>query len=206
MAILHTDVGGGPTGEATILDQVGSTLHLVRVTPSQMRVLQQAGTNHVPFLQHPDWPSKSGLENHLRMAAATASRPQPTDGEICNAQNLFLNTHKQPLPQSPPKRHQAHRRPLEEMGYGLAVRVPAVLLLAPNGLKSHPSARQNTGQHVDTTPAGGMQIPPAIATAGPTNGHTHHMLAMRVPSTSHAMAHPPTAGETPPHTDGPRYP
>ena len=62
MAILYTDVGGGPTGETTILDQVSTTLHLVRVKPNQMRVLQQAGTHPVPFVQHPDWPNKAHLE------------------------------------------------------------------------------------------------------------------------------------------------
>ena len=64
MAILYT-VGGQPTGGTTTLDQVGTTLHLVRVTPSQMQVLQRAVTHHVPFLQHPDWPNKSLLEDHL---------------------------------------------------------------------------------------------------------------------------------------------
>ena len=79
IAILLTDVGGGPTGEATVLDQVGTTLHLVRVTPNQVRVLQQAGTLHVPFLQHPDWRNKWVREGHLRRAATAAGRPQPTD-------------------------------------------------------------------------------------------------------------------------------
>ena len=54
IAVLHTNVGGGPTGETTTLEQVGTTLHLVRVTLHQMQALQRAGTNHVPFLQHPD--------------------------------------------------------------------------------------------------------------------------------------------------------
>ena len=85
IAILHTDVGGGPTWQATIHDQVGTTLHLLRVTPSQMRVLQQAGTHHVPFLQHPDWASKSILENRLRMAATIAGRPHPTNREVRDA-------------------------------------------------------------------------------------------------------------------------
>ena len=39
IAVLHTDMGGGPTGEATSLDQVGTTLHLVRVTANQMWAL-----------------------------------------------------------------------------------------------------------------------------------------------------------------------
>ena len=54
IAVLHTDVGGGPKGDTTTLDQVGTTLHLVRVTPNQIRALQRAGTHHVPFLQHPN--------------------------------------------------------------------------------------------------------------------------------------------------------
>ena len=69
MAVLHTDVGGGPTGSTTTLDLVGTTLHLVRVTRSQMRALQRVGTHHVPFLQHTKWPNKSVLESHMRNAA-----------------------------------------------------------------------------------------------------------------------------------------
>ena len=79
MAIPHTDVGGGPTGSTTTPDLVGTTLHLVRVTPNQMRPLQRVGTHHVPFLQHPEWPNKSVLENHMR------TRPHEAD------------THSQPM-------------------------------------------------------------------------------------------------------------
>ena len=135
IAVLHTDVGGGPTGEATTLDQMGTTLHLVRVTPDRMRTLQRTGSHHVPFLQHPDWFNKSVLENHLRKAAVAARHPQPTDGEILEAYNLFWSTHKQPLPQSPPKENQAHHRPPKQVGYVPETTVPVVLLLAPNGLK-----------------------------------------------------------------------
>ena len=34
IAILHTDVGGGSTGDTTSLDHLGTTLHLMRVTPT----------------------------------------------------------------------------------------------------------------------------------------------------------------------------
>ena len=69
VAVLHTDVGRGPTGSSTTLDQVGTTLQLVRVTPNQMRALQRVGTHHVAFLQHPEWPNKSVLQSHMRNAA-----------------------------------------------------------------------------------------------------------------------------------------
>ena len=70
VAVLHTDVGGRPTGSTTTLELVGTTLHLVRVFPNQMRALQRVGTHHVPFLQHPDWPYKSVLESHMQNASA----------------------------------------------------------------------------------------------------------------------------------------
>ena len=82
VAVLHIDVGGGPTGSITTLDLVGTTLHLVRVTQDQVRALQQVGTHHVPFLQHPEWPNKSVLENHMRSAATQTGHSQPTDGEV----------------------------------------------------------------------------------------------------------------------------
>ena len=78
LAVLHTDVGGGPTGSTTTLDLVGTTLHLVRVTPNQMRALQRLGTHQVPFLQHPEWPNKSLLESHMR-SAVTRTGHVPID-------------------------------------------------------------------------------------------------------------------------------
>ena len=136
VAILHTDVGGGPTGSTTTLDLVGTTLRLVRVTPNQMRALQRVGTHHVPFLQHPEWPNKSVLENHMRNAATQTGHPQPTNAEVREAYGLFWSTHKQPLPRAPPRGNQAHHRPPEQMEYVPGTTVPAVLLLAPNGLKT----------------------------------------------------------------------
>ena len=108
MAVLHTGVGGGPMGSTTTLDLVGTTLHLLRVSPNQMRALQRVGTHHVPFLQHPEWPNKSVLESHMRNAATPTAHPQPTNGEVREAYNLFWSTHKQPLPQAPRRGNKAH--------------------------------------------------------------------------------------------------
>ena len=136
VAILHTDVGGGPTGSTTTLDLVGTTPHLVRVTPNEMRALQRVGTHHVPFLQHPEWPNKSVLESHTRNAATQTGHPQPTDGEVREAYNLFWSTHKRRLTPGPPRLKQAHHRPPEQVEYVPGASVPAVLLPAPNGLKT----------------------------------------------------------------------
>ena len=108
LAVLHTDVAGGPTGNTTTLDLVGTTLHLVRVTPNQMRALERVGTHRVPFLQHPEWPNKSVLEGHMRSAATQTGRPQCTYGEVREAYNLFWSTHKRLLPPGPPRGNQAH--------------------------------------------------------------------------------------------------
>ena len=89
VAVLRTDVGGGPTGSTTTLDLVGTTLHLVQVTPNQMRALQPVGTHHVPFLQHQEWPNKSVLESHMRNAATQTGHPQPTDGEVLRHTTCF---------------------------------------------------------------------------------------------------------------------
>ena len=83
--VLHTDVAEGPTGSTNTLDLVGTSLHLVRVTPNQMRALQWVGTHHVPFLQHPEWPYKSVLESHMRGAAIQTRHPQPTDRDVREA-------------------------------------------------------------------------------------------------------------------------
>ena len=50
IAVLHTFMGGESTGEATVLEEVATTLHLVRMTPNQMRALHRAGTHQFPFL------------------------------------------------------------------------------------------------------------------------------------------------------------
>ena len=110
VAILHTDVGGGPTGGTTTLDQV-------RTTPDQMRVLYRVGTHHIAFLQDLDWQNKSLLEGHLPNAATTAGRQEPTDEEVCDACNLFWDTRKQHLPQSPPNTSQPHDRPPGHVKY-----------------------------------------------------------------------------------------
>ena len=136
MVVLHTNVGGGPTGSTTTLDLVGTTLQIVRVTPSQMRALQRVGTHHFPFLQHPEWPIKSVLESHMRNAAAQTGHPQLTDGEVREAYGLFWSTHKRPLPRARPCGNQAHHRPPELAEYVPGTTVPAVVLLAPNGLKT----------------------------------------------------------------------
>ena len=136
LAVLHTDVGGGPTASTTTLDLVGTTLHLVRVTPNQMRALERVGTHHVPFLHHPEWPNKSLLESHMRSAATQTGNLRPTDGEVRQAYNLFWSTHKGPLPPGPPRGNQAHQPPLEQVEYVPSATVPAVLLLAPKGLKA----------------------------------------------------------------------
>ena len=136
MAVPHTVVGGGPTGSTTTLDLAGTSLHLVRVTPNQMRILQRVGTHHVPFLQHPEWPNKSVLESHMRNAATQIGHPQPTDGEVLEAYDLFSSTHKQPLPLGPPRGNEAHQRPPEQVEYVPGATVPAVLVLAPGGLKT----------------------------------------------------------------------
>ena len=135
-AVLHTDVGGGPTGSTTTLDLVGTTLHLVRVTPNQMRVLQRVGTHHVTFLQHPEWPNKLVLESHMRSATTQTRHPQLTDGEVREAYNLFWSTHRRPLPPGPPRGNEAHHQPPEQVEYVPGATVPAVFPLAPNGLKT----------------------------------------------------------------------
>ena len=136
MAVLLTDVGGGPTGSTTTLDLVGTTLQLVRVTPSQMRALQRVGTHHVPFTQHLECPNKSVLEGHMRSAATQTGHPQPTDGEVREAYGLFRSTQEQALPRGPPRKNQSQHRPREGVEYVPGTTIPAVLLLAPNGLKT----------------------------------------------------------------------
>ena len=113
VAILHNDVGGGRTGSTTALDLLGTTLHLVRVTPKQMWARQPVGTHHVRLLQHPQWPNKSIPENHMRNAATQIGHPQPTDGEVREVYGLFWSMHKQPVPRAPPPGNQAHHRPPE---------------------------------------------------------------------------------------------
>ena len=129
-------MGGGPTGSTTSLDLVGTTLHPVRVTPNQMRALQRVGTHHVPFLQHLEWPNKSVLESHMRSAATQTGHLQPTNGKVSEAYNLVWSTHNRPLPPGPPRGNQAYHRPPEQVEYVPGTTVPAVLLLAPNGLKA----------------------------------------------------------------------
>ena len=72
----------------------------------------------------------------MRSAATQTGHPQPTDGEVREAYNLFWSTLKRPLPPGPPRGNQAHQRPPEQVEYLPGAEVPAVVLLAPNGLKA----------------------------------------------------------------------
>ena len=72
----------------------------------------------------------------MRSAATQTGHPEPTDEQVREAYNLFWNTHKRPLPPSPPQGNQAHHRPPEQVEYVPGATVAAVLLLAPNGLKT----------------------------------------------------------------------
>ena len=72
----------------------------------------------------------------MRNAASQTGHPQPNDGEVREAYSLFWSTHKRPLPRAPPRGNQAHYRPPEQVEYVPGTTVPAVLLLAPNRLKT----------------------------------------------------------------------
>ena len=72
----------------------------------------------------------------MHTTGTRTGHPQPTDGEVQEAYNLFWSAHKRPLPRAPPRGNQAHHRLPEQVEYVPGVTVPAVLLLAPNGLKT----------------------------------------------------------------------
>ena len=72
----------------------------------------------------------------MRNVAAQTRHPQPAHGKVREAYNLFWSTHERPLPHAPPRGIQAHDRPPEQVEYVPGATVPAVLLLAPNGLET----------------------------------------------------------------------
>ena len=72
----------------------------------------------------------------MRNAAPQTGHPQPTDGEVREAYGLFWSTRKRPLPRVPPRGNQATYRPPEQVEYVPGTKVPALLLLAPNRLKT----------------------------------------------------------------------
>ena len=169
IAILNTDVGGGPCGESTILTMVGVNIHTVRVSQAQMNAVQQAGTQHVPFLQHPEWPHKAVLEAHLRQAARAADRPQPTTELIAHAFKLFSATHPHPVPISPPRHNTAIHHPPQPVQYVPGPTVLGALLLAPNGLKvTNQRTRIHNIPWLTPPPTAKPFIPPDL----PTDPHT----------------------------------
>ena len=93
--------------------------HTPRPLPTAPGVAQQVG----PGESH----AKHGRTNRT---------PTAILGEVREAYDLFWSTHKKSLPQAPPRGNQAHHRPPEQVEYVPGARVPAVLLLAPNGLKT----------------------------------------------------------------------
>ena len=206
LAILHTDVGRGPTGEATILDHVGTSLHLVRVTPSQMRVLQQGGPITSAFWNPPIRPANFSVK-----ACYAWLPPQPADCNppmgrsvthtVCSGAGTNSPYHRAPRKKTRPTTHRPNR-----WGTYRRPRYQQASYWNPDFSNSPCGRNKNAGQHVDATPTHGTQIPPASATTGLTDGQTYYMLAMRAPSTGLAMAHPSITGTAPAHTGGPSYP
>ena len=194
--VLHTGVGGGPTGSTTTLDLVGTTLHLVQVSPNQLRALQQVGTHHVPFLQHPEWPNKLVLESHMRNEATQTGHPQPTDEEV----------HKRRLPQATTTQEPG---PTPSAGTSRVCTWRHGASSTPPGTQrtqNHFATWQSARQLVDATTVQGTHLLSATAVAGQADGHPHYLLEMWATSTSHPMAPPPATGVLPQHTNGPRYP
>ena len=198
VAVLHIDVGRGPTGSITTLDLVGTTLHLVRVTQDQVRGLQQVGTQHVPFLQHPEWPNKSVLENHMRSAATQTGHSQPTDAEVREAYNLFWSTHKQPLPPGASRGNRAHHQPPEQVEYVPSATVPAVLLLAPNGPETTLRPHRACGSL--------WMLPPPTARPFCPPPPSQDKLTGTPTTRWRCGPQAPVTGALSPHTNGPRYP
>ena len=79
---------------------------------------------------------------------------------------LFWSTHESPAPPSLPPTNQARHRPSEDKPYALGSTVPAVLLLAPNGLKV------STRQGGYTTCRGCCRRPPPVHTCHRTSNPT----------------------------------
>ena len=201
MAILHTDVGSGPTRSTTTLDPVGNTLHLVPVTASQMWALQRVGTHHVPFLHHPEWHNESVLENHMQNAATQSGHPQPTDGEVREAYGLFCSPHKQTLPREPSQRLTARTSGVCTGHHGPSSTPPGT-----QQTQNHIATSQGARQLVDATAAQGTQLLSAATATVRADKHPHHLLEMWAPSAGQPMAPPPTAGTLSPHTRGPCHP
>ena len=208
VAVLHTDVGGGPTGSTTPLDLVGTNQHLVRVTPNQMRVLQRVGTHHVPFLQHPEWPDKSVLESRMRSAATQTGHPQPTDGKYVRRITCFGARTSGHCHQA---RHEGTRPTTGHQSKWSMYQAPRCQQYSswhPTDLKPHCDLAEHAA-------ACGCCYNPRHApsvcyhcrrTSWRCAGDVLDVLEMWTPSTSHPVAPPPVTGALPPHTNGPRYP
>ena len=129
----------------------------------------------------------------MRNAAAQTGHPQPTEGEVREAFDLFWCTHKRPLPQAPPRRNPAHHRQQEQVEYVPGATVPAVALLAPNGLKATLQPGRARGNLWMLPPPTARNFCPPLLSQDKLTG---------TPTTcaSPPMALPPI----PPHTNGPR--
>ena len=198
--------GGRANGKHHHSRPGGTTLHLVRVTPNQMPALQQMGTQHVPFLQHPEWPNESLLESHMRSAASQTGHLQPTDGEVREAYNLFWNTHKRPLPPGPPRGNQAHHRPPEQVGYVPGATVPALRLLAPNKLKATLRPGRARGNLWMLPPPTARPFCPPPLSQDKLTGTPTTCWRCGPQALANPVAPPPVTGALPPHANGPRYP
>ena len=194
IAILHTDAGRGPTGEAIILDQVDPTSRESNAQPN----VSPPASGH-PSCRLPPAPrlaQQIGFGNPPTYGSHHSRPPAARRwGDPRRIQSVL--EHSQAVPTTEP--------PQQKPGPPPTAGTAGVRSRGHNTGSPPTGAQRPQRQLVDASPAHGTQVPPTTVTTRPTDGHTHHVLAMRAPSTGNAMAHPPTVGTTPPQVDVPRY-
>ena len=95
----HTDVHRLPAGEVDTLRLVGTTITIVYITPTQMKVMAQGGAHQALFLSDKQWPARRILQAYLRACATKEGRGMPASKGIDKAYRTFQHQHPWP-PQS----------------------------------------------------------------------------------------------------------
>ena len=177
LAVLHTDVGGGPTGSTTTLDLVSPQ---TRCEPS----------NEWAHTTSHSYNTRSGPTNHSWRTTCAVQPPKPgTQGAQPVLEQAQTATATEPTAREPGPPPATGASGICTWCHGASGTPPSA-----QQAQSHIAARQSRGQLVDATTTHGAPLLSAATVARQADGDPHHLVEMWAPRTGHPM---PTAHATP---------
>ena len=123
---------------------MGTTITIVYITPTQMKIMAQCDADHAPFLSDPQWPARRVFQAYLRACATKPGRDMPGPKDIDTAYKAFQCQHPWPRPSEQETPNNGSTTQEEPTPSAEGWTPPTILLLAPNG---HKQATRTVQRH-----------------------------------------------------------